>query len=193
MTSVFSWQNSISLWPASFCTPRPNLTITPGVSWLPTFAFQSPIMKRTFFFLGVSSRRSCRSSWCQISGCKSFPCGSVLNNAPANAGDAGLILGLGIFPWSRNWQPTPVFLLGKFHGQRSLAGYSPWGCRESNTTEHTHTLGLLTSQEPRCLQLENDQPSNPQDFSKLKESGTSDTTDQGTFVETNTCDWWFVM
>ena len=49
LTSVFSWQNSISLCPASFCTPRPNLPITPGISWLPTFAFQSPIMKRTSF------------------------------------------------------------------------------------------------------------------------------------------------
>ena len=44
---VFSWQNSISLCPASFRIPRPNLPITPGVSWLPAFAFQSPIMKRT--------------------------------------------------------------------------------------------------------------------------------------------------
>ena len=44
-----------------FCTPRPNLPVTPGVSWLPTFAFQSPKMKRTSF-LGVSSKRSCRSS-----------------------------------------------------------------------------------------------------------------------------------
>ena len=61
MTSAFSWQNSISLCPASFRTPRPNLPVTPGVSWLPTFAFQSPIMKR-ISFLGVSSRRSCRSS-----------------------------------------------------------------------------------------------------------------------------------
>ena len=41
------------LWPASFCTVRPNLPVTPGVSWLPTFAFQSPIMKRTFFFFLV--------------------------------------------------------------------------------------------------------------------------------------------
>ena len=49
----------ISLCPASFCTPRPNLPVTPGVSWLPTLAFQSPIMKRTSF-LGVSSRKSCR-------------------------------------------------------------------------------------------------------------------------------------
>ena len=30
-------------------------------------------------------------------------------------------------PWSRKWQPTPVFLLGKSHGQRSLEGYHPWG------------------------------------------------------------------
>ena len=45
MTSAFSWQNSISVCPASFCTPRPNLPVTPGVSRLPTFAFQSPLMK----------------------------------------------------------------------------------------------------------------------------------------------------
>jgi len=52
MTTAFSWQNSISLCPASFCIPRTNLPVTPGVSWLPTFAFQSPIVKRTSF-LGV--------------------------------------------------------------------------------------------------------------------------------------------
>ena len=54
MTSAFSWQNSISLRPSSFCIPRPNLPVTPGVSWLPTFAFQSPIMKRTSFWGDVS-------------------------------------------------------------------------------------------------------------------------------------------
>ena len=41
-------------------------------------------------------------------------------------------------PWSRKWQPTPVFLPGKCHGQRSLADYSPWGLKESDTTEHVH-------------------------------------------------------
>ena len=66
MTSAFSWQNSISLCPISFCIPRPKLPVTPGVSWLPTFAFQSPIMKRTSF-LGVSSKRSCKSSSVQFS------------------------------------------------------------------------------------------------------------------------------
>ena len=34
---------------------------------------------------------------------------------------------LGKTPWSRKWQPTPVFLTGKFHGQRNLVGCSPWG------------------------------------------------------------------
>ena len=32
-------------------------------------------------------------------------------------------------PWRKKWQPTPVFVPGKFHGQRSLVGYSPRGCR----------------------------------------------------------------
>ena len=34
-------------------------------------------------------------------------------------------------PWKRAWQPTPVFLPGTSHGQRSLAGYSPWGCKRA--------------------------------------------------------------
>ena len=49
MTKAFSWQNSISLYLASFCTPRQNLPISPGISLLPTFPLQSPIMKRTSF------------------------------------------------------------------------------------------------------------------------------------------------
>ena len=42
-------------------------------------------------------------------------------------------------PWRRKWQPTPVFLPGKPHGQRSLASYSPWGGKESDTTEALST------------------------------------------------------
>ena len=43
-------------------------------------------------------------------------------------------------PWRRKWQPIPVFLPGEFHGQRSLADYSPWGRQESDMTEQlTHT------------------------------------------------------
>ena len=45
-------------------------------------------------------------------------------------------------PWSRKWQPTPIFLSEKFYGQRSLVGCSPWGHKELDTTEplNTHTL-----------------------------------------------------
>ena len=47
-------------------------------------------------------------------------------------------------PWRRKWQPTPVFLPGRFHGLRSLVGYSPWSLNESEMTEwlstHTHCV-----------------------------------------------------
>ena len=48
---------------------------------------------------------------------------------------------------SWKWQPTPVFLPGEFHGQRSLAGYRPWGCKESGMTEH---LSLTHSHPAKC-------------------------------------------
>ena len=41
-------------------------------------------------------------------------------------------------PWRRKWQPTPVFLPGESHGHRNLVGYSSWGCKESDRTEHAH-------------------------------------------------------
>ena len=47
---------------------------------------------------------------------------------------------VGKVPWERERQSTPAFLPGKFHGQRSLAGYSPWARKDSNTTEHAHAL-----------------------------------------------------
>jgi len=56
----------------------------------------------------------------------------VVENLPADARDVrdiGSIPRSGRFPSGRKWQPTPIFLPGKFHGQRSLVGYSPWGCK----------------------------------------------------------------
>ena len=41
-------------------------------------------------------------------------------------------------PWSRKWQPTPGSSPGKFKGQRSLVGYSPWSCKKCYMTEHTY-------------------------------------------------------
>ena len=52
----------------------------------------------------------------------------LVKNLPTNAGDVrdtGLIPGSGRFPWRRKWQPTPVFLPGESHGQRSLVDYGP--------------------------------------------------------------------
>ena len=51
---------------------------------------------------------------------------------------------IGKILWSRKWQPTPVFLPEKFQGQKSLAGYSPWGHRQLDTTEWLSTCCLHT-------------------------------------------------
>ena len=56
-----------------------------------------------------------------------FPHSLVGKESACNAGGLGLTPGSGRFPWRWKWQPTPVFLPGESHGQRSLAGYSPWG------------------------------------------------------------------
>ena len=67
----------------------------------------------------------------------------MLKNPPVNAGDvrnAGSIPRSGRFPWKKKWQPTPVFLPGECHGQRSLVGYSPQGLRvrhDSSDLAHT--------------------------------------------------------
>ena len=59
------------------------------------------------------------------------------------AGDLGSIPGSGRSPGE--WHPTPVSLPGKFHGWRSLVGYSPWGRKESDMTEQLHLMGAKMS------------------------------------------------
>ena len=59
-----------------------------------------------------------------------------------DTGDAALIPGWERFPRGGKWQPTSVFLLGKSHGRRSLAGYRPWGRKASDTTQRLHFLSL---------------------------------------------------
>ena len=69
-----------------------------------------------------------------------FPSGSEGKESTCNVGDPGSTPESGGFLWRREWRPTLVFLPGEFHGQRSLAGYSPWDQKESNMTEWlTHT------------------------------------------------------
>ena len=75
-----------------------------------------------------------------------FPDESVVKNPSANAGDMGLIPGSGRSNWRRKWQLTPAFSPGKSHGQRSLAGYSPWVTKSQTWLSywtHTHTHPFL--------------------------------------------------
>ena len=82
----------------------------------------------------------------------------VVKNLPANAGHLRLRFDpqVGRIFWRRAWQPTPVFLPGEPHEQRSLAGYSPWGRKESDRTERLHfhfslsCIGEVTGNPLQC-------------------------------------------
>ena len=78
--------------------------------------------------LGFSPVSQCLTPW------RGFPGGSVVKNPPANAGDRNLIPGLGRSPGGGHGNPLQYSCLGN-HGQRSLAGYSPGGSKESDSTE----------------------------------------------------------
>ena len=75
---------------------------------------------------------------------KASPGGSAVKNLPANAGEAGLIPGLGRSPEEGSGNPFHYSCLGKPYGQRSLAGYSPWGYKESDTIERlNNNIGTM--------------------------------------------------
>ena len=63
----------------------------------------------------------------------------IVKNLPATAEDVRDVGNVRKILWRRAWQPSPVFLPGESHGQRSLAGYSPWGHVESDTTQQPGT------------------------------------------------------
>ena len=66
----------------------------------------------------------------------------------------GFVPWVGKIPWRREWLPTPVFLPGEFHGQRSLVGYNLWGCKELDTTERlplTCLTLILIIVNPLCI------------------------------------------
>ena len=67
----------------------------------------------------------------------------MVKNTPANAGhtrDTGSVPLVRKISWSRKWQYAPIFLPEKFHGQKTLMSYSPWGYKELDMTKHTHTV-----------------------------------------------------
>ena len=69
-----------------------------------------------------------------------FPGGSDGKASAYSVGDLDSIPGSGRSSGVGKWQPTPMLLPGKSHGQRSIVGYSPWGCKESHTTERLHFI-----------------------------------------------------
>ena len=113
-----------------FCNPIACFCIYYAVLWLFVHIYLSLLLEweqakdRIYLFTSkFSSGASDKESTCQCRRCKR------LRFYPW----------VGKITWSRKWWPTPVFLPGKFHGQRSLVGYSPWDQKELDTTEHTHT------------------------------------------------------
>ena len=124
MRSMFSWQNSVSLWPALFCTPRSNLPVTPDISWLTTFAFQSPMMMRTTFLVLVLEGLVGLHRISQLQLLQQHWLGYRLGLLWC-----WILLFLSLYPstvfrtlvdyeefwqnvvhWRRKWQPTPLFL-----------------------------------------------------------------------------------
>ena len=105
------------LWPVHFL----------GKTLLVFALLQGTVKKNTWYTLsyigGFPAGASGKESTCQCRGCKR----------------PGFEPWVRKIPQRRKWQPTPVFLPGKFHGQRNLSRYSPWGRKESDTIERLST------------------------------------------------------
>ena len=83
-----------------------------------------------------------------------LPGGSVAENLPANAADNSFSPWVRKILWRREWQPTPVFLPGKSHGQRSLVSYGPWSRKcQIGLSDYTTTNSLPTANASRQTTL----------------------------------------
>ena len=70
-------------------------------------------------------------------------CWSLMAPMVKQCGRPRFVSWVGKVPWKRKWQSTPALLPGKSHGWRSLIGYSPWGRKESDTTERLHFSSVI--------------------------------------------------
>ena len=111
-------------------TPWTHLYNAPGQN---TGVCSLSLLQRIFPIQGLNLGIELRSSALRAD---SLPI--ELSGKPCNVGDPGSFPGWGRLPWRRECLPTPVFLPGKSHGQRSLAGYSPPGCKEPDTLSNFH-------------------------------------------------------
>ena len=107
---------------------QPGRTLRPGLPFLPLRALSDPFTLSLQELPGGASGKEPRT------------------HLPMQVKWVPSLAGSGTCPWRRAWQPTPVVLPGEAHGQRSLASHSPWGCKESATTEataHSRSSGAL--------------------------------------------------
>ena len=124
--------------------------------------------KATGFFLagGPKLCRSCefqqyfrKSTMLTVRATRASQAALAVKALPASAGDARDASSshpwVGKIPWRRKWPPAPVFLPGESHGQRRLMGYSPWGRKQSDMTQHS------TAEEGRRGQREDSEEGHP--------------------------------
>ena len=109
-----------------------------GVSWLSICSRDCSFL--LFFLLGsfLPLHSAHRYVYCE-----GFYC-SLCDGSWVSSSNFNLFAELQATYWRRTWQPTPVFLPGTSHGQRSLAGYCPWGCKELDTTEQLNIKNKTT-------------------------------------------------
>ena len=119
MSQLFTWGgHSIGVSASTSVLPKNTQDWSP-LGWTSWISLQSKGLSRVFSNTTVQKHQFCQ--------CRRYK-------------RCGIDPWVGKMPWRREWQPTSVFLPRKFHRQRSLEGYSPWGCKDSDTTEHEHDV-----------------------------------------------------
>ena len=124
-TYVYLWPIHADVWqkPSQYCKVRAIIL---------QLKYINKIFTRIFIIHSTNPDRMFTTCKAQNWG---FPGGSDGKESACNAGDTGSIPNSRRSPGKRAWLPTPVFLPGESHGQRSLMGHSPWGHKESDRTE----------------------------------------------------------
>ena len=117
---------------------------------LPTLCHQTFLMEPTTACLSKTTKKGESHSWKNIpltTKKNDFSVAQMVKNLPALQETQVQSLTL----WSRGWQPAAGFLSGESHGQRNPAGYSPWGCKESDRTERLQRKPVVT-ETSECLE-----------------------------------------
>ena len=115
--------------------PHLNIVLwTRTTNFLFFFHFPSEAAVEDIIFPSAHHSPGIRVKW--------SPLGQTVKHLPTMQ-QTGFDPWVGKILWRRKWQPTPVLLPGKSHGWRSMVGYSPWGHKESDTTEQLHLVLVL--------------------------------------------------